>query len=87
MERWRSKPPILIALLVIAVSAFSLTTYKAPTYATPEEMQAKAKAQAATAPKLMQKASAANAVKQTANPRGSKSVAKVKENGDYADGV
>ncbi|MBQ9059838.1 MAG: FMN-binding protein [Firmicutes bacterium] len=84
MERWRSRVPLLISILVICVTVFSLTTYKAPTFASPEETAA---ASQAAKPKLMQKASVSEAVKKVADPKGSKSVAKVKESGNYADGI
>ncbi|MBQ9014531.1 MAG: FMN-binding protein [Firmicutes bacterium] len=85
MERWRSRLPLLISILVVCVTVFSLTTYKAPTFAVPED--AAAASSPAAKPKLMEKASVSEAVKKAATPKGSKSVGKVSESGNYTDGV
>jgi len=84
VERWRARIPILISALVICVTVCSLTTYKAPTFAAPESTAVSSQV---VKPKLMQKASTEGAVRNAVDPKGSKNVARIRESGNYADGV
>lgn len=90
-EHLKSKTPILAVILTLAVTAFSLSTYQAPSYAAPEAGQqggGAAAAAAAQKPALPKKVTPPASKAAAEGPSGSKALEKVSdENVTYKDGT